>query len=64
MAKQKGLTVVQLLPSFVEPSMALARVPISKFPSGALGYLSSGWVFFEVNLEFPSLHLHYFVHAE
>ncbi|XP_061995068.1 cytidine deaminase 1-like [Rosa rugosa] len=63
-AKQNGLTVVQLLPSFVESAKALARVPISKFPVGAVGYGSSGRVFYGVNLEFPGLPLHYSVHAE
>ncbi|KAM5547418.1 cytidine deaminase 1-like [Rosa sericea] len=63
-AKQEGLTVVQLLPSFVESAKDLARVPISKFPVGAVGYGSSGRVFFGVNLEFPGLPLHYSVHAE
>ncbi|PRQ46820.1 putative cytidine deaminase [Rosa chinensis] len=63
-AKQKGLTVVQHLPSLVESAKDLARVPISKFPVGAVGYGSSGRVFFGVNLEFPGLPLHYSVHAE
>ncbi|KAL6226671.1 hypothetical protein ACLB2K_000632 [Fragaria x ananassa] len=64
MAKQSGLTVVQLLPSLVTSAQSLARVPISKFHVGAVGYGSSGRIFFGVNLEFPGLPLHYSVHAE
>lgn len=64
MAKKSGLTVVQLLPSLVKSAQALARVPISKFHVGAIGYGSSGRIFFGVNLEFPGLPLHYSVHAE
>ncbi|KAL6221951.1 hypothetical protein ACLB2K_005343 [Fragaria x ananassa] len=64
MAKQSNLTVVQLLPSLVKSAQSLARVPISKFHVGAVGYGSSGRIFFGVNLEFPGLPLHYSVHAE
>ncbi|XP_050372189.1 cytidine deaminase 1-like [Argentina anserina] len=63
-AKQAGLTVVQLLPSLVKSAQSLARVPISKFHVGAVGYGSSGRIFFGVNLEFPGLPLHFSVHAE
>ncbi|VVA10373.1 PREDICTED: cytidine [Prunus dulcis] len=64
MAKRSNLTVLQLLPSLVKPAQALARPPISKFHVGAIGYGSSGRIFFGGNLEFPGLPLHYSVHAE
>lgn len=64
MAKQSGQTVLQLLPSLVEPAKSLARPPISRFNVGAVGYGSSGRIFFGVNVEFPGLPLHHSIHAE
>lgn len=64
MAKQSGLTTLQILASLVKPARSLARPPISKFHVGAVGYGSSGRIFIGVNLEFPGLPLHHSVHAE
>ncbi|KAF3439588.1 hypothetical protein FNV43_RR17866 [Rhamnella rubrinervis] len=64
MAKQSGLTTLQLLTSLVKPAQTLARPSISKFHVGAVGYGSSGRIFLGVNLEFPGLPLHHSVHAE
>ncbi|KAA8523237.1 hypothetical protein F0562_009660 [Nyssa sinensis] len=64
MAKESGLSVLQLLPSLVKPAQKLARPPISKFHVGAVGLGSDGRIFFGVNLEFPGLPLHQSVHAE
>lgn len=64
MAKQSSLTIPLLLPSLVKSAQSLARPPISKYHVGAVGFGSSGRVFFGVNLEFPGLPLHQSVHAE
>ncbi|KAK9275900.1 hypothetical protein L1049_023174 [Liquidambar formosana] len=64
MAKESGLTVLQLLPSLVGSAQKLARPPISKFHVGTVGLGSSGRVFLGGNLEFPGLPLHHSVHAE
>ncbi|KAF8400982.1 hypothetical protein HHK36_014285 [Tetracentron sinense] len=64
MAKESGLTVLQLLPSVVKTAQKLARPPISKYHVGAVGLCSDGRIFFGVNLEFPGLPLHHSVHAE
>uniref|UniRef100_A0A5B6YPZ9 cytidine deaminase n=1 Tax=Davidia involucrata TaxID=16924 RepID=A0A5B6YPZ9_DAVIN len=64
MAKESGLSVLQLLPSLVKPAQKLARPPISKYHVGAVGLGSDGRIFLGVNLEFPGLPLHHSVHAE
>lgn len=64
MARSKGLTVPQLLPSLVKSAQDLARPPISKFPVGAVGLGSDGRIFFGGNVEFPGLPLHHSIHAE
>ncbi|KAJ9187825.1 hypothetical protein P3X46_003241 [Hevea brasiliensis] len=64
MAKQSGLTVLQLLPTLVKEARSLARSPISNYYVGAVGLGSSGRIFFGANLEFPGLPLHQSVHAE
>ncbi|XP_057968819.1 cytidine deaminase 1-like [Malania oleifera] len=64
MAKQSGLSVLQLLPSLVKSAQPLARPSISNFPVGAVGLCSDGRIFLGVNLEFPGLPLHHSVHAE
>ncbi|KAI5585277.1 hypothetical protein POPTR_006G150600v4 [Populus trichocarpa] len=64
MAKQSGLTVLQLLPALVKSAQALARPPISDYHVGAVGLGSSGRIFLGGNLEFPGLPLHHSVHAE
>ncbi|KAJ6913982.1 hypothetical protein NC651_016283 [Populus alba x Populus x berolinensis] len=64
MAKQSGLTVLQLLPALVKSAQALARPPISNYHVGAVGLGSSGRIFLGGNLEFPGLPLHHSVHAE
>ncbi|GMI84303.1 cytidine deaminase 1 [Hibiscus trionum] len=64
MAKQSGQTVLQLLPALVKSAQALARPPISKYHVGAVGFGSSGRIFFGVNLEFPGVPLNNSVHAE
>ncbi|KAA8534857.1 hypothetical protein F0562_029927 [Nyssa sinensis] len=64
MAKESGLSVLQLLPSLVKPAQNLARPPISKYHVGAVGLGSDGRIFLGVNLEFPGLPLHHSVHAE
>jgi cytidine deaminase len=64
MAKQSGLTVLQLLPTLVKSAQALARPPISKYHVGAVGLGSSGRIFLGGNIEFPGLPLHHSVHAE
>ncbi|OVA08458.1 CMP/dCMP deaminase [Macleaya cordata] len=64
MAKELGLSVLQLLPSLVKSAQKLARPPISKYHVGAVGLGSDGRIFFGVNLEFPGLPLHHSVHAE
>ncbi|XP_076889216.1 cytidine deaminase 1-like [Bidens hawaiensis] len=64
MAKSKGLTVPQLLPSLVKSAQTLARPPISNFHVGAVGLSSDGRIFFGGNIEFPNLPLNYSIHAE
>lgn len=64
MAKQSGLTVLELLPTLVNSARALARPTISNYYVGAVGLGSSGRIFFGANLEFPGLPLHHSVHAE
>lgn len=64
MAKESGLSVLQLLPSLVKSAQKLARPPISKYHVGAVGLGSSGRIFLGGNLEFPGLPLHHSVHAE
>ncbi|KAI3802861.1 hypothetical protein L1987_31006 [Smallanthus sonchifolius] len=64
MAKSRGLTVPQLLPSLVKSAQALARPPISNFHVGAVGLSSDGRIFFGANVEFPGLPLHHSIHAE
>ncbi|KDP28209.1 hypothetical protein JCGZ_13980 [Jatropha curcas] len=64
MAKQSGLTVLELLPTLVNSARSLARTPISNYCVGAVGLGSSGRIFFGANLEFPGLPLHHSVHAE
>ncbi|KAI3709644.1 hypothetical protein L2E82_39410 [Cichorium intybus] len=64
MARSKGLTVAQLLPSFVKSAQDLARTPISKFDVGAVGLGSDGRIFLGANIEFPGLPLHHSIHAE
>nr|DAD24697.1 TPA_asm: hypothetical protein HUJ06_026161 [Nelumbo nucifera] len=64
MAKESGLSLLQLLTSLVKSTQDLARPPISKYHVGAVGLGSDGRVFLGVNLEFPGLPLHHSVHAE
>ncbi|KAJ6856864.1 cytidine deaminase 1-like [Populus alba x Populus x berolinensis] len=64
MAKQAGLTVLQLLPTLVKSAQALARPPISNYHVGAVGLGSSGRIFLGGNVEFPGLPLHHSIHAE
>ncbi|KAL8228581.1 hypothetical protein R6Q59_000028 [Mikania micrantha] len=64
MAKSRGITVPQLLPSLVKSAQALARTPISDFHVGAVGLSSNGRIFFGCNVEFPGLPLHHSIHAE
>nr|XP_043624066.1 cytidine deaminase 1-like [Erigeron canadensis] len=64
MAKSKGLTVPQLLPSLVKQAQDLARPPISNFHVGTVGLSSDGRIFFGANIEFPGLPLHHSIHAE
>ncbi|XP_010242190.1 PREDICTED: cytidine deaminase 1 [Nelumbo nucifera] len=64
MAKESGLSVLQLLASLAESAKSLARPPISKYPVGVAGLGSNGRIFLGVNLEFPGLPLHHSVHAE
>ncbi|KAL8189051.1 hypothetical protein R6Q57_029312 [Mikania cordata] len=64
MAKSRGITVPQLLPSLVKSAQALARTPISDFAVGAVGLSSNGRIFFGCNVEFPGLPLHHSIHAE
>ncbi|KAI3775576.1 hypothetical protein L1987_50155 [Smallanthus sonchifolius] len=64
MAKSRGLSVPQLLPSLVKSAQALARPPISNFHVGAVGLSSDGRIFFGGNVEFPGLPLHHSIHAE
>ncbi|KAF8053721.1 hypothetical protein N665_1379s0005 [Sinapis alba] len=63
-ANQLGVSVLQLLPSIVNPAKSYARPPISKFHVGAVGLGSSGRIFLGVNVEFPGLPLHHSIHAE
>ncbi|KAL0702890.1 hypothetical protein Bca4012_059012 [Brassica carinata] len=63
-ANQLGVSVLQLLPSLVNPAKSYARPPISKFHVGAVGLGSSGRIFLGVNVEFPNLPLHHSIHAE
>ncbi|KAK4746801.1 hypothetical protein SAY87_025838 [Trapa incisa] len=65
MAESSGLSsVVDLLPTLLQPAESLCRPPISGFPVVAVGLGSSGRIFLGVNLEFPGLPLHQSVHAE
>ncbi|KAJ0254200.1 Cytidine deaminase 1 [Hirschfeldia incana] len=63
-ANELGVSVLQLLPSLVNPAKSYARPPISKFHVGAVGLGSSGRIFLGVNVEFPGLPLHHSIHAE
>ncbi|KVI01207.1 cytidine deaminase 1-like [Cynara cardunculus var. scolymus] len=64
MARSKGLSLPQLLPSLVKSAQDLARTPISNFAVGAVGLGSDGRIFFGCNIEFPGLPLHHSIHAE
>ncbi|XP_042475561.1 cytidine deaminase 1-like [Macadamia integrifolia] len=64
MAKESGLSVLQLLPCLVKSAQKLARPPISKYHVGAVGLGSNGRIFLGVNLEFSGLPLHHSIHAE
>ncbi|KAJ4951567.1 hypothetical protein NE237_028399 [Protea cynaroides] len=64
MAKESGLSVLQLLPCLVKSAQKLARPPISKYHVGAVGLGSSGRIFLGANIEFPGLPLHHSIHAE
>lgn len=64
MARESGVSVVQLLPSLVGSAQAMARAPISNYSVGAVGLASDGRIFMGVNLEFPGLPLNQSVHAE
>ncbi|XP_071742376.1 cytidine deaminase 1-like [Rutidosis leptorrhynchoides] len=64
LAKSKGLTVPQLLPSLVKSAQDLARPPISNFHVGAVGLSSDGRIFLGGNIEFPGLPLNHSIHAE
>lgn len=64
MAKSRGLTVPQLLPSLVKSAQDIARVPISNFHVGAVGLGSDGRIFCGGNIEFPGLPLNHSIHAE
>lgn len=57
-------TVQDLLPLLVPSARERARVPISRFPVGAVGLGASGRVYVGVNLEFHGLPLCHSVHAE
>ncbi|XP_028085246.1 cytidine deaminase 1-like [Camellia sinensis] len=59
MATNSGLSLLQLLPTFVKSAQTLARPPLSDYHVGADGRICVG-----VNLEFPGLPLHHSVHAE
>ncbi|KAK4352882.1 hypothetical protein RND71_028400 [Anisodus tanguticus] len=65
MAQSLGLpSVLQLLPTLLQPAKKHARPPISNFHVSAVGLGSDGRVFLGVNLEFPGLPIHHTVHAE
>ncbi|XP_077225295.1 cytidine deaminase 1-like [Tasmannia lanceolata] len=64
MARESGVSVLELLPSLVKSAKMLARPPISNYQVGAVGLGSDGRIFFGVNLEFPGLPLNHSVHAE
>ncbi|XP_043720417.1 cytidine deaminase 1-like [Telopea speciosissima] len=64
MAKESGLSVLQLLPCLVKSAQKLARPPISKYHVGAVGLGSNGRIFLGANLEFSGLPLHHSIHAE
>ncbi|KAJ4958000.1 hypothetical protein NE237_025111 [Protea cynaroides] len=64
MAKESGMSVLQLLPSLVKSAQKLARPPISNYHVGAVGLSSDGRIFFGGNIEFPGLPLHHSIHAE
>ncbi|KAI3754197.1 hypothetical protein L1987_53975 [Smallanthus sonchifolius] len=64
MAKSKGLTLPQLLPSLVKSAQNLAHPPISKFAVGVVGLASDGRIFLGGNIEFPGLPLHHTIHGE
>ncbi|XAR67172.1 Cytidine deaminase [Bertholletia excelsa] len=64
MAREAGLTVLELLPTLVKPVQNLARPPISNFRVGVVGLGSDGRIFAGVNLEFLGVPLHHSVHAE
>jgi cytidine deaminase len=57
-------TVKDLLPLLVPSAQKRARVPISRFPVGAVGLGASGRVYVGVNLEFRGVPLSQSVHAE
>lgn len=64
-AAAAGVAAVQdLLPLLVPSAMKRARVPISRFPVGAVGLGASGRVYVGVNLEFRGVPLCHSVHAE
>ncbi|XP_052182115.1 cytidine deaminase 1-like [Diospyros lotus] len=64
MARDSGLSILQLLPTLLPSAQPLARPPISKFQVAAAGLGSDGRIFLGVNLEFPGVPLHHSVHAE
>ncbi|GAB4837811.1 hypothetical protein Ancab_027335 [Ancistrocladus abbreviatus] len=64
MARNLGLTLLQLLPILVKSNRKLARPHISNFPVCAAALTTDGRIFLGVNLEFPGLPLHHSVHAE
>ncbi|CAL5414625.1 unnamed protein product [Camellia sinensis] len=64
MATNSGLSLLQLLPTFVKSAQTLARPPLSDYHVGAVGLGSDGRICVGVNLEFPGLPLHHSVHAE
>lgn len=57
-------SVKDLLPLLVPSAMKHARIPISRFPVGAVGLGASGRVYAGVNLEFAGVPLSQSVHAE
>ncbi|KAI3805677.1 hypothetical protein L1987_28260 [Smallanthus sonchifolius] len=64
MAKSRGLTLPQLLPSLVKSAQNLAHPPISNFAVGVVGLASDGRIFLGGNIEFPGLPLHHTIHGE
>ncbi|KAL6984673.1 cytidine deaminase [Sarracenia purpurea var. burkii] len=64
MARESGISVLELLPILVKSAQKLARPPISNYHVGAVGLGIDGRIFVGVNLEFPGVPLHHSVHAE